>query len=93
MNDPHVTYRMPDGTMVHTQNPTGHGDTPPPDMTGRVVGTVQVQGWATPRPGLTLDGLIEVMAELGNEVIEVDRDNNRLLVVHVDDTLYADSED
>ena len=34
--------------------------------------------WATPREGMTLDELAERMKFVGNEVVEIDRANNRL---------------
>lgn len=43
----------------------------------------EVWAWATPAPDVTLDALISEMAALGNPVLEVDRDNNRLKIMHV----------
>ncbi len=45
--------------------------------------TIEVWGWATPAPGITLDELIVEMGELGNEILEVDIMNNRLKLLHV----------
>lgn len=45
--------------------------------------------WATPKPGMTLDELIEHMADIGNEVLEVDRVGNRLKLVDVTERLNA----
>lgn len=44
---------------------------------------LEVDFWATPAPHLTLDQLIEEMKEVGNTVLEVDRENNRLLLARV----------
>lgn len=38
----------------------------------------RVFGWATPAPGVTLDDLIAEFRALGNEILEVDREHNRL---------------
>lgn len=38
--------------------------------------------WATPRPGLSLDQLVDIMVALGNRVLEIDRGHNRLLVAY-----------
>lgn len=45
--------------------------------------TLEVDFWATPAPHLTLDELIEEMKQIGNTVLEVDRENNRLLLARV----------
>lgn len=37
---------------------------------------------ATPREGMTLDELVENMKEIGNEVLEVNREENYLLIKH-----------
>ena len=48
---------------------------------------LQVWGWATPRPGMSLDALIEHMAEIGNTVLEVDREGNRLKLLDLSQDL------
>lgn len=37
---------------------------------------------ATPREGMTLDQLAVKMAEIGNEVLEINREKNYLLLKH-----------
>ncbi len=44
---------------------------------------LEVDFWATPAPHLTLDELIVEMKEIGNQVLEIDRENNRLLLARV----------
>jgi len=48
---------------------------------------IEVFAWATPAEGWTLDELISEMARLGNTVLEVDRDGNRLKLLHVETDL------
>lgn len=43
--------------------------------------------WATPREGLSLEDLIQTMRALGNDVLDVDRDNNCLKVIHCVDRI------
>lgn len=45
---------------------------------------IEVIAWATPAEGWTLDELVEEMARLGNTVLEVDRENNQLKMLHVE---------
>ncbi len=44
---------------------------------------IEVEAWATPAPGWTLEELIVEMGRLGNPILEVDAVNNRLKVLHV----------
>lgn len=44
---------------------------------------LQVEGWATPAPGFTLDQLIGEMDILGNPVLEIDRARNRIKIAHI----------
>lgn len=44
---------------------------------------LQVFAWATPAEGVTLDMLIAEFEAAGNEILEVDRANNRLKMFDV----------
>lgn len=50
---------------------------------GRQHARIEVEGWATPAPGVTLTELVEEMKALGNPVLAIDVPNNRLKLLHV----------
>lgn len=52
----------------------------------RLVTKVEVVGWATPRPGLSLDELVANFHRDGVTVYEVDRDNNRVRVIDTEES-------
>ena len=43
---------------------------------------VEVAIWATPAEGVSLEDLVERMRALGNPVLEIDREANRILVAY-----------
>lgn len=51
-------------------------------MNGASVASIEVQTWAVPAEGMTLDELVLSLRAVGNPVLEVDRDHNRVLMVH-----------
>lgn len=38
--------------------------------------------WARPREGMSLDELVLRLGELGNRIVEIDRENNRVRIAH-----------
>ena len=48
---------------------------------GQVVKRVEVEAWATPREGMKLIDLVPVLKELGDEILEIDVQNNRIKVL------------
>lgn len=45
---------------------------------------IKMQAWAIPSPGMDLDGFVQKMKDIGNQVLEVDRVGNRVLIGKVD---------
>lgn len=44
---------------------------------------IEMAVWATPAEGVSLEDLVERMRALGNPVLEIDREANRILVAYV----------
>lgn len=42
---------------------------------------IEAEAWATPTEGWTLDALVAEMERIGNQVLEVDREGNRVKVL------------
>lgn len=54
---------------------------------GKPGAVLEVEAWATPNGDMTLDQLVDHMAEIGNEVLVIDRAGNRLKVLQVSQPL------
>ena len=53
-------------------------------LAGEAPVQLRVFAWATPRPGMTLDELVwHLENETTNEVLEIDRENNRVKLMDV----------
>lgn len=50
---------------------------------GQLISKVETIVWAIPSPGVTLDELIIKLTDLGYSILEVDRENYRLQVLHI----------
>lgn len=44
---------------------------------------LEVQAWAIPAEGITLDELVEEFKQLGNPILEVDYEKNAILTINV----------
>ena len=49
-----------------------------------IVVDVKLECWATPQPDVDLDEFVQRMRDIGNQVLEVDRENRRVLIGKVD---------
>lgn len=50
---------------------------------GQLISKVETTIWAIPAPDITLDELIVKLTDQGFPVLEIDRENNRIQVVHI----------